>query len=277
LKGNEDLGAGLKAIFKLESGFGLNDGRLKQGGRLFGRQAWVALASGLGSVTLGRQFAASDAVATIADIAVTGSSLSAYKSQFYWKIDWLDNSLLYSSPKMGGCQAFLGKAFGKKTDTAGGSTVTTGLLYSEGPLAAGISLESWTTSAFSSSVTDYNFWNLAASCDLGVVALVAGFSADDVNQDISSTSAVKSKTYALGAKLPAGSAGKVVFLLQVIKPENGPALNITSLGYIHTLSKRTALYSQITVANNPVENVYGRKNEVTIGVRYQFDIRLCGN
>jgi GBP family porin len=57
LKGAEDLGGGLKAIFQLENGFGINDGTLKQGGREFGRQAFVGLSSDqFGAVTLGRQY-----------------------------------------------------------------------------------------------------------------------------------------------------------------------------------------------------------------------------
>src|ERR1700739_251822 len=56
LKGTEDLGAGLKAIFQLENGFDINTGRLNQGGRMFGRQAFVGLSSPYGTVTLGRQY-----------------------------------------------------------------------------------------------------------------------------------------------------------------------------------------------------------------------------
>lgn len=57
LKGEEDLGGGIKAIFKLENGFNVVNGTLAQGGREFGRQAWVGLSDArLGTVTLGRQY-----------------------------------------------------------------------------------------------------------------------------------------------------------------------------------------------------------------------------
>uniref|UniRef100_UPI00398C5F68 porin n=1 Tax=Salmonella enterica TaxID=28901 RepID=UPI00398C5F68 len=57
LRGVEDLGSGLSALFVLESGFGVNDGKLQQGGRLFGRQAFVGLKiTDAGQFTFGRQY-----------------------------------------------------------------------------------------------------------------------------------------------------------------------------------------------------------------------------
>jgi general bacterial porin, GBP family len=54
LRGSEDLGGGLKAIFTLENGFSLNNGQANNG--QFGRQAYVGLSSQFGTVTLGRQY-----------------------------------------------------------------------------------------------------------------------------------------------------------------------------------------------------------------------------
>jgi predicted porin len=57
IRGAEDLGDGLKAIFTLESGMNVNSGALAQGGLLFGRQAFVGLSSDeYGTLTLGRQY-----------------------------------------------------------------------------------------------------------------------------------------------------------------------------------------------------------------------------
>jgi len=56
LRGKEDLGGGLSAIFLLENGFDENTGKLGQGGLEFGRQAYVGISGGAGTVTLGRQY-----------------------------------------------------------------------------------------------------------------------------------------------------------------------------------------------------------------------------
>src|SRR5258708_730072 len=56
VRGAEDLGGGLRALFVLENGFTLGNGKLGQGGREFGRNAYVGLSSNtLGTVTVGRQ------------------------------------------------------------------------------------------------------------------------------------------------------------------------------------------------------------------------------
>ncbi|MGU7784766.1 porin [Burkholderia sp. PU8-34] len=72
IKGDEDLGGRLHAIFDLESGFALENGQLGYGGRLFGFQSYVGLKSdSFGTLTLGRQF---DTVSdTIGPLTANGS------------------------------------------------------------------------------------------------------------------------------------------------------------------------------------------------------------
>lgn len=56
MRGNEDLGGGLRAVFTLESGFGVDNGTALQGGRAFGRQAFVGLSGPWGTVSMGRHW-----------------------------------------------------------------------------------------------------------------------------------------------------------------------------------------------------------------------------
>lgn len=59
LRGTEDLGGGLKTVFVLESGFNVDDGTRGQGGRMFGRQAYIGIDSEqFGRFTFGRQYVA---------------------------------------------------------------------------------------------------------------------------------------------------------------------------------------------------------------------------
>lgn len=53
-RGTEDLGNGQKAVFALESGIALDTGSLNNGGRLFGRFAYVGLGGPWGTITAGR-------------------------------------------------------------------------------------------------------------------------------------------------------------------------------------------------------------------------------
>ncbi|MGF6446282.1 porin [Paraburkholderia youngii] len=72
LRGSEDLGGGLKAIFTLESGFNINNGQFANNKGMFNRQAFVGLSSAqFGTVTLGRQYDAAQDY--LAPLTATGS------------------------------------------------------------------------------------------------------------------------------------------------------------------------------------------------------------
>ncbi|HEV3427693.1 MAG TPA: porin [Paraburkholderia sp.] len=57
LRGTQALGGKLSAVFQLESGIDASSGRLMEGSRMFGRQAWVGIAhDDVGTLTFGRQY-----------------------------------------------------------------------------------------------------------------------------------------------------------------------------------------------------------------------------
>lgn len=62
-RGVEDMGGGLKAIFTMEAGLAIDTGAANgSGGNFFSRQAFVGLNGGFGTVSLGRQYTAYDAL-----------------------------------------------------------------------------------------------------------------------------------------------------------------------------------------------------------------------
>ncbi|WP_321923499.1 porin [Burkholderia sp. BCC1998] len=86
LRGSEDLGGGLAAIFRLENGFELGDGRLHVANTLFSRQAYVGLASDrYGSLTFGNQYAPLyDTMGDVFDPMTVGD---------YWQDSWAYNGI----------------------------------------------------------------------------------------------------------------------------------------------------------------------------------------
>ena len=53
LKGTEDLGGGLKAVFALEQGFNADNGTQAVANSAFSRNSYVGLSGGFGTVTFG--------------------------------------------------------------------------------------------------------------------------------------------------------------------------------------------------------------------------------
>ncbi|TKC86228.1 porin [Trinickia terrae] len=83
LRGSEDLGGGLKAIFNLESGFNIGNGDLANNGGMFNRQAFVGLSSGYGTVTLGRQYdSLQDYLAPLTATGTWGGTYFAHPGNF---------------------------------------------------------------------------------------------------------------------------------------------------------------------------------------------------
>ncbi|ABE30080.1 gram-negative porin family protein [Paraburkholderia xenovorans LB400] len=143
IKGSEDLGGGLKAVFQLESGFDPGTGRLNQGGREFGRQAFVGLTSDkYGTVTLGRQY---DPLVDMAQ-GITGDNFFGGMFATPGDVDNYDNSLRtsnavkYVSPTYAGFQVEGLYGFSNGAGTTGqGQTWSGAATYNNGPvsLAAG--------------------------------------------------------------------------------------------------------------------------------------------
>ncbi|RQV70315.1 porin [Burkholderia cenocepacia] len=138
LLGNEDLGGGIKAVFRLENGFNVNTGTLLQGGRMFGRQAYVGLSSPVwGTVTLGRQY---DAVRDLVE-PLQGNWAYEYTSA-PGDVDDADNTVRFNntikwaSPTWSGLQVVTTYSSGGVAGTvASGQSYSAAIGYKTGNLA----------------------------------------------------------------------------------------------------------------------------------------------
>ena len=193
LRGTEDLGNGLRAVFVLESGFSLGTGHQAQGGRLFGRQATLGLAGdSWGQLDLGRQTNIASKYLGEAspfgygfDQANLGAAMSAANTVRY------DNMVMYQTPNFSGFQFGVGYSFRVNGNQAGSDTingakvktdnpgVTAGLRYNNGPIGAGLTYDQFkdrqgvTSNGGTGSVTA-KAWGAAFSYDFDVVKLHLG-------------------------------------------------------------------------------------------------------
>ncbi|MEM5439367.1 porin [Paraburkholderia diazotrophica] len=138
LKGAEDLGGGLKAVFQLENGFNVNNGKLGQGGLMFGRLAWVGVASDrYGTVTLGRQY--DSIVGYLAQTTANGAWAGAVFAHPYDNDNTdltfrVNNTIKYTSPKIGGLTFGGTYSFSNDTNFANNRAYSMGVEYSAGGL-----------------------------------------------------------------------------------------------------------------------------------------------
>ncbi|CAE6942973.1 Outer membrane porin protein [Paraburkholderia domus] len=138
LKGTEDLGGGLKAIFTLENGFNVNNGALGQGGRMFGRQAYVGLADArFGTIMLGRQY---DSLVDYLAQTTANGNWGGYLLSHPYDNDNTDNSfrvnntVKYASPNLAGFQFGGTYSFSNDTGFANNRQYSVGGQYSNGGL-----------------------------------------------------------------------------------------------------------------------------------------------
>lgn len=144
IKGAEDLGGGNKAFFLLENGINLGNGQSLQGGREFGRLAYVGLSNrSLGTFTIGRQGGVF--LDWVSKFNPLNNAVYAIKMQDTAFSDRLDNSLRYTG-KFGGVEAMVQYSkgyddvnFGSASTTPGDNrraqVVDAGVRYASGALS----------------------------------------------------------------------------------------------------------------------------------------------
>ncbi|MDN7180659.1 porin [Caballeronia sp. SEWSISQ10-4 2] len=276
LRGSEDLGGGLRAIFQLESGFAIGTGKLAQGGREFGRQAFVGLASERwGTLELGRMYdPVVDLVQPLSADGAGGSVPFATpgdvdNNDFSARVS---NAVKYLSPFYSGLQFEALYAFGGVAGSTGqGYTYSGAVSYSNGPLklAAGYMQATNANAAtgkrtgWTSGSTDALFEGgainaayqsahvlgiaqAAAQYQLGAFTLGAGYSNARYTSDGESTFGTTERfntgrVYAFYRSTPSLRFG-LGYILTAASGDTSAHYNVVSAGSFYQLSKRTDVY-----------------------------------
>lgn len=270
-RGVEDLGNGLKAEFVLEGEVQPDDGTA--GGFNFKRQSTVGLAGEFGQVRLGRALTASYNAVSRYDVFGTvglGSTL-AWKEGYQNRSN---NMISYISPKFAGFGVGIDYGFGEKSENRDGRYWGIGATYDNGPLSIGLGYDqsnnvemkaASTTYSVDTSTTppsvvattvpaeedDLKTWQLGASYDFAVVKLAGFYKETKYKDSVSGANNGKLKSWNLGLSAPVGAAGVVKAAYNNYKDSDSSAkAQQFSLGYVHSLSKRTALYGTYAYLKN---------------------------
>jgi predicted porin len=199
LRGVEDIGGGNRVTFQLENGFEFGNGTLQQGGRIFGRQAWIGVENNSwGYVRIGRQTNfATEYVGIPVDPFGTGFGQLNMGAAFgVANTDRISNAIKYQTPNMSGFQAGVGYSFatgntGVYTAAAGGGAstgsaynfatqnnmrqLTLGAKYANGPIYVAASYDKIYAQESKGQNASISSWNIAGTYDFKVVKLAAGY------------------------------------------------------------------------------------------------------
>ena len=263
-KGTEDLGDGLSAEFRLENGFNGDTGTAAQGGRIFGRQAYVGLTGGFGAVKLGRQW--TPAYLALGNIdpfeaGLAGDASAFLGSNIFYDIDVrMSNAITYSK-SLNGVSVTLAYGLG---EAAGNAAANRQLgftaAFEKGPINVSLAYHNVNDATGNGSA---KATIVGGTCNFGPATLHAAYDVDKT--DASGVTIYDKKNALIGLSVPLG-AGKI--LLSYIRQDDRSAANIDSsqyaLGYTHALSKRTTLYTSYGYVNT------NSATTVNAGIRHTF-------
>ena len=264
-KGTEDLGGGLKAVFKLEQGIDLTNGNAKVPGSAFNRQSYVGLAGGFGEVTFGNTWTAMDDVIGASNSGFD-SALSASQNVLVANAVYADHpgsTIKYVSPSFGGFSG--GFSYSMDGNSAVKKDVTDfSVSYANGPFAANFAYQAQ-GDVFGSD--DLKITALNGSYDLGVAKLLASYGQ-------SKLAAGKSTDYQLGVDVPV-TAALTVSAGYARSKDNAAAGDAKRTGYGiaagYSLSKRTTAYAGFRTSNEKVGGVkIDEARLIAVGLRHTF-------
>ncbi|MBP8306542.1 MAG: porin [Burkholderiaceae bacterium] len=256
IRGTEELGGGLKALFNFEAQMTVDDGTAA--GLNFQRRSFVGLGANWGHVQLGRDYTPSFWSLLASDTfgyGLWGNTLSY--SNFY--ATRYSNMIEFRSASMGGLEFNAAYSAGENTNSAFPSSAGSGMdisaLYNAGPLML--------TGAYqvNKNLTgkQQKVASLGAGFGVGAFGLKGGYSQSDSKDQ----GGDKIKMFNLGGTVKVG-AGEV--LAQYIRLKNDRTNgkgDTFALAYTYPLSRRTNIHASLAVHRNNNEGNFGINSSAT--------------
>lgn len=256
LRGTEDLGGGFQTMFALESGIDMaNGGFNDSNGNLFGRQAWVGVAGGFGTVKAGLQyspFALSIIAMDPRNTSSFGSGVPLYIGNVFVTGVFNANAVSYTSPMIAG---FQGSALFALGGTPGnfqaGRQYSASLDYHAGPFAVSAAMYSGnaggtaTTTPIPSTV-EFSGRTIGGSYQAGDLTVKLNY----VNYKVAGS--FDNRVYGAGASYlvtPAANINGGVWYTSDGNDTSNHSI-LAAAGLTYSLSKATLLYGQVGYVNN---------------------------
>ena len=309
-RGTEDLGGGVTAGFWLEAGLNPDNGQgtatnsnnqfsgtgAASNGRqglVFNRRSTISLSGGFGEVRLGRDytpqfwnlttfdpFGTNGVGTTLTYDSITGGLINLPTAAR------ASNSVGYFLPgNLGGFYGQVQYSFGENSDptfnAAGQNIKKDGngagfrFGFATGPINVALAMSKTDYTSVPNVVgQDVKQNNFGGQFDFGVAKLMGQYSWDTAGD-------VDGKGYTLGGLVPVG-AGEIKASYSEYKVKLGaePKSKKLAIGYVHNLSKRTAVYTTYAhltndngasqSLNGSTTTVNGNSNGFDLGIRHSF-------
>lgn len=271
LRGQEDLGNGLAAVFNVEAGFSSNSGAFDAGG--FNRRAVVGLKGGFGQVLLGRDY-------TPLDELLGGNGFQAIDLSTY-NTDPLTGSDLYTGRADGihysgnfsgvGVKAFVSYDREKVASDSGTDSddrkegYGLNLSYATGPFAIAGGAQQFKTKNISGVTGKNTEYAVAASYDFTAAKVFGHYAGND--PDVGETM----HQYSLGVAVPFGAA--TLGAQYAYNKQGDYKGHDVVLQGTYALSKRTDLYARAGRYNSWEFKAADRSvksDVVAVGIRHRF-------
>jgi predicted porin len=264
LQGTEDLGGGLKAIFKLEQRFDSDTGAVQNPN--FKGESSVGFTGQFGRVVAGRMTTVYDDVRGLSqsnilwDSAFTPSANGVFGSGSDYS-NRGNSQIRYESPNFNGVYANISHAF-EQTAGIGDKIIALSVGYRNGPVHVAIGHQDEKTKS--------SFTMLSGSYNFGVAAISGGF-----NRRNGTATTGNDDEFTVGVNVPMGafnfSAGVATGKTKVGAATTAKASGF-AFGTTYSLSKRTRLYA--AYRSHDIKNGAGVKTTDTslyaMGVRHDF-------
>ncbi len=282
VRGSEDLGSGLSAIYQYE--FGVNAAGSSDNNPFKQRLSWVGLKGGFGAATLGRQYTVTyNAYGQYTDV-FNGNITNPYSEASNTQRQ--SNQLIYTSPDLKGFsfassvtangQAAQGTDSGKNNV----DQYQVGFMYSNDSLSAGIAL----ADIRSDFDQGYEYWGIGGSYTLGDFVLSALYEDHFSLQDQAKADGFDYKGYGLVAGYNIGNNTVRAGWGRVDpsgRDANGQKLqnqDMWQFGLEHRFSKRTLVWAEYTDSEIAADGYLGAGAKLgsdsdhlmSVGMRHDF-------